>query len=59
MIDVVGSFEPFIRGLYNVAPKCVDCGEIAQFIVERDGKEVYLCTKCVKKYRECRYNGVD
>ncbi len=37
---MVGSIEPFIRGLYNVAPKCKKCGEIRQYW----GDE--LCVKC-------------
>ena len=43
---MVGSIEPFIRGLYNVAPKCEICGDIAQFIIiYDDGTERYLCSK--------------
>ncbi len=40
---MVGSIEPFIRGLYNVAPKCIECGEIRQYWDDE------LCVKCRKK----------
>lgn len=37
---MVGSIEPFIRGLYNVAPKCKKCGEVRQYWDDE------LCIKC-------------
>ena len=40
---MVGSIEPFIRGLYNVAPKCIECGEIRQYWDDE------LCVKCRRK----------
>lgn len=46
---MVGSILPFIKGLYNVAPKCEFCKEIAQFrIIEDDRTERYLCAKCLE-----------
>lgn len=37
---MVGSIEPFIKGLYNVAPKCKKCGEVRQYWDDE------LCIKC-------------
>lgn len=37
---MVGSIEPFIKGLYNVAPKCKKCGEVRQYWDDE------LCVKC-------------
>lgn len=37
---MVGSIEPFIRGLYNAAPKCKKCGEVRQYWDDE------LCIKC-------------
>ena len=40
---MVGSIEPFIRGLYNVAPKCIECGEMREYWDDE------LCVKCRRK----------
>jgi RecJ-like exonuclease len=39
----VGSIEPFIKGLYNVAPKCKECGDMREYWDDE------LCVKCRKK----------
>lgn len=40
---MVGSIEPFIKGLYNVAPKCKECGDMREYWDDE------LCIKCRKK----------
>ena len=37
---MVGSIEPFIKGLYNAAPKCKKCGEVRQYWDDE------LCVNC-------------
>lgn len=36
-------FEPFIKGLYDAAPKCKECGEMREYWDDE------LCVKCRKK----------
>ena len=36
-------YRPFIKGLYNAAPKCKECGEMREYWDDE------LCVKCRKK----------